>query len=118
MVSLYTQQSAINDTVDQTIITGKSNCCPFLPSKFLFCIFVTLPTRVQAAGELQSPRIAIIQIISLLCIFHPPAHPNWLSSYIQITVSAEEQTLLQRHTQQGLPEAAARSWQQVPVPSA
>lgn len=79
------------------------------PSKFLFCIFVTFPAGAQTAGELQSPRIAMIQIISLLCIFHPPAHPNWLSSYIQITGSAEEQTFLQRHTQQGLTEAAACS---------
>lgn len=107
-------KSAINDTVDQPVITGKTNCCPFLPSKFLFCISVTLLTRAQTAGELQSPRKAMIQIIPLLCIFHPPAHPNWLPSYIQISVSAEEQTLLQPHTQQGLTQAAACSCSQCP----
>ena len=67
----------MTQTEDYAIITGKPNRCPFFPSlKFLLKIFVTLPTRAQTAGELQSPHIATIQIILLLCIFHPPAQPE------------------------------------------
>lgn len=44
--------------------------------KFLLKISVTFPTRAKTAGELQSPHIAMIQIILLLCIFHPPAQPK------------------------------------------